>query len=99
MVALLELKLQELLQLLTTPSTKPHIGRNELYNLVVKLQSMHLTVSGAVSHLYHIQNSLSQGWGGRAWIPPDFHQCIEDWRALVIQTAYCTTRLVNIVRQ
>ena len=54
--------------------------RKELEQLMGKLRSMHLAVTGAVAHLYHIQSALFQGVGGvdRAWLSPEFHQEITD---------------------
>ena len=74
------------------------IGRKDLYHLVGKLLSMHLTVPGAVSKLYNIQSALTQGGEDRAWILTDLHQIIRDWKAPVTQTAAWPIHLTNIVR-
>ena len=44
--------------------TQCRIGWKELERLVGKLRSMHLAVTGAVEHLYHIQRALDQGGVG-----------------------------------
>ena len=63
-VALPEGKLQELLNLVDIPTTQNRIGGKDLERLVGNLHSIHLTVPGAVVHLYHIQQYLAQGGGG-----------------------------------
>ena len=55
--------------------------------LVGKLLSIHLALPGSVSHLFHIQHALTQGGMDRAWISPDFHHEIADWRELMLQAA------------
>ena len=57
-VAFLERKFWELLNILDIPSTKWYIGRKELERSEGKLRSLHLAVTGAVKHLYHIQHAI-----------------------------------------
>ena len=59
MVDLPEQKHLEILQLLSIPSMQLHMGWKELERLVGKLRSMHLSMPGAVAHLYHIQRALA----------------------------------------
>ena len=72
-VALPEQKHLDLLQQLAIPATQRRMGRKERERLVGKIRSMHLTVTGAVAHLYHIQRALTQGEKYRAWLSTDFH--------------------------
>ena len=71
-VTLPERKLKELLTLVGIPATQRRMGRKDLERLVGKLRSMHLSVPGAVAHLFHIQRALNQGGVDRAWLLPDF---------------------------
>ena len=64
-----------------------------------KLHSMHLTVPGAVAHLYYIQCTFTQGGKYRAWLLVYFHWQISNWSALVAQTVARPTHLAEIVRQ
>ena len=73
------------------------MGRKELERLVGKIHSMHQAVPGAVAHLYHIQQALSQAGADRAWLSPDFHWEIADWNMLANQTANLPTHLADIV--
>ena len=75
MVALPERNILELIPLLAILETKRRIGRKYLELLVGELCSMHISVPGAVVHLYHIQRSLDQRGVGvnRAWLLPTFH--------------------------
>ena len=57
-MALPEQKLQELMHMLSTPTTQCLIVWKELEILVGKIRSMHLAVTGAVGQLYHIQRAL-----------------------------------------
>ena len=63
-VTLPEQNIQKLLTLLAIPATQCHIGQKDIEHLVGKLRSMHLTVTGALAHIYHIQRALAQGGGG-----------------------------------
>ena len=47
-------------------STQRRMGQKDPEQLVGKLHSIRLTVTGAVAHLYHIQRNLDQGleWTG-----------------------------------
>ena len=62
-----------------------------------KIRSMYLKVTGAVTHLYHIQRALSQGGVDQTWLFPTFHRDIADWRALVVKTAARPTHLLDII--
>ena len=62
-----------------------------------KLRYMHIAVPGAVSHLLHTQRALNQDVVDRAWLLPDFHRVIVDWRALALQAASRPTHLAKIV--
>ena len=73
MVALPDQKHLELLQLLAILATHRRFLWKELERLVGKLRSIHLTVPGAVAHIYHIQRALTQGGKYRAWLLADFH--------------------------
>ena len=53
-VTLPERKLQEILTLADIPTVQRRLGRKYEESLVGKLHSMHLTVTGVMSHLYHI---------------------------------------------
>ena len=70
--------------------------RKDLKRLLGKIHSMHLAVPGAVAHLYHIQCALAQAGAGKAWLSPEFHHNISDWRMLVEQTAAQPTHLDKI---
>ena len=59
---------------------------------------MHLAVTGAVEHLYHIQRALDQGGGDWAWILKAFHREVADWRNLPEQMAAWPMHLDKIVR-
>ena len=67
-------KLEELLTLVDIPDTQCRMGRKDLERLVGKLCSMHLAVTGAATHLFHIQSALNQGGVDRAWLSPNFHR-------------------------
>ena len=75
------------------------MGIKELECLVGKLRYMHLAVSGAVAHLYHLQRALAQAGADRAWMYPEFHRGIADWSTLVDYTSAGTTHLDEIVRR
>ena len=79
-VALPERNIQELQDLLDILISQRRMGRKELERLVGKLCSMHLAVSGAVAHLYHIQGALAQAGTDRAWMSPYFHRKIANWK-------------------
>ena len=64
-----------------------------------KLRSIHLTVPGAVAHLFHVQRALNQGGVDRAVLSPYFHQELADWKVLALQAASRPTHLAEIVRQ
>ena len=63
----------------------------------VGLRSMHLAVPGAVAHLFHIQRALNQGGVDQAWLSPDFHQELADWKVLALQAASQPTHLAEII--
>ena len=50
--------------------------------LVGKLRSTHLAVTGSVAHLYNIQRALAQAGTDMAWMYPEFHHEIVDFRML-----------------
>ena len=60
---------------------------------------MHLTVPGAVAHLFYVQRALNQGGVDRAWQSPDFHQELADWKVLALQAESRPRHLAEIVRQ
>ena len=60
---------------------------------------MHLAVTWAVAHLFHIQRDLIQGGVDRAWLPPAFHRNIADLWALALQAAARPTHLAEIFRR
>ena len=97
-VTLPERNLEELLTLVDIPTTQRRMGRNYLERPVRKLCSVHLAVSGAVVHLSHIQSALNQGRVDRAWLSPDFHRELADWKALALQAASRPTHLAGIIR-
>ena len=75
------------------------MGRKYLEPLVGKLRSVHLVVPGAVAHLFHIQRALNQGGVDQAWLSPDFHRELADWKVLALQAASQPTHLAEIVRR
>ena len=75
------------------------MGRKDLEHLVGKLRSMHLVVTGAVEHLYRIQRALDQAGEDRAWLSPELHCKIAEWRMLAEQIANQTTHLTKIIRR
>ena len=79
------------------PPTQHRIGRKDLERLVGKLRSMHLAVPGAVAHLFHIQRALNQGGVDQAWLSPEFHRELADWKVLALQAASRPTHLAKIV--
>ena len=81
------------------PPTQRRMGRKDLERLVGKLRSMHLAVPGVVAHLFHIQRALNQGGVDRAWLSPEFHRELADWKVLALQAASQPTRLAEIVRR
>ena len=95
-VAFPERKLQELRDLLNIPISQRHTSHKDLERLVGKLRSMHLTVPGAVAHLYHIQCALSQAGMDRACLSPVFHRKIAEWKVLADQTADRPTHIAVI---
>ena len=82
-----EHNLRELRDLLEILTTQRRMGRKYLERFVGKLRSIHLAVSGAVAHLYHIQRALSQAGTDKAWLFPEFYRNIADFRMLAEQTA------------
>ena len=92
-----ERKIQELLTLVDIPVTQHRMGRKDLESLVENLQSMHLTVTGAVDHLFHIKHSLNQVGVDRSWLSPSFYCKIVDWRALALQAAARPTHVYDIL--
>ena len=64
-VSLPERKLLELLTLMDFPATQLHMDRKGIERLLGKLHSIHLTVPGAVAHLYQNRRDMSKGvWTG-----------------------------------
>ena len=59
---------------------------------------MHLAVPGAMAHLFYIQRALNQGGVDQAWLSPDFHRELDNWKALALQAASRLTYLAEIVR-
>ena len=64
-----------------------------------KLHSMHLTVPGAVAHIYRVQRALDQGGVDQAWLFLAFHREIADLHALAVQTTTWPTHLDDIVHR
>ena len=58
-ITLPERKTQELITLVDIPATQRRVDQKDLERLVGKLRSMHLAVSGAVAHLFHIQCAMT----------------------------------------
>ena len=75
------------------------MGGKDIERLLGKLLSMHLSVIGAVAHIYHIQRALAQAGADRSWLSPDSHRDVADWRILAEQTADPSTHLAEIVRR
>ena len=98
-VALSERKLQEIQDLLNIPISQRCMGRKDLERLVGELCSMHLAVPGAVTHLYYIQCALFQAGTDRAWLSPEFHHEITEWKRLADETADRPTHIAEIVRR
>ena len=73
MVTLPERKLRDLIILVDILATQLRMDGKDLELLIRKLFSMHLMGTGAVDHLFHIQNSLNQGGVDQAWLPAAFH--------------------------
>ena len=90
---------EELLTLVDIPATQRRMVQEDLERLVEKLRSMHLTVPGAVTHLFHIQRTLNQGGVHRAWLSPTFYRKVADWKALSLQAASRPTHLAEIVHR
>ena len=65
--------------------------------LVRKPRSMHLAVTEVVAHIYHIQPVLAQAGADRAWLSPEFHLEIADWRMFAEQTAARPTDLTKSI--
>ena len=80
-----ERKLEELLTLVDIPATQRRMVRKDLERLVGKLCSMHLAVPGVVAHLFHVQCALNQVGVDRAWLSPEFHWELVDWKVLTLQ--------------
>ena len=72
------------------------MGRKELERMVGKLRSVHHAVPGAVAHLYHVHRALSQGGVDQAWLLPESHCNMVDWRALVVKTSARLTHMAEI---
>ena len=98
-VTLPERKIEELLTLVNIPPTQRRMVLKDLEHLVGKLCSTHLAVPGAVAHLFHIQRALNQGGVDQAWLSPDFHWELADWKVLALQAASQPTHLAEIVRR
>ena len=60
---------------------------------------MHLAVTVAAAHLYHIQRALSEAGMNMDWLSPYFHCKITDWKIMADQTAERPTHLAEIVRR
>ena len=58
------------------------MGRKELDFLVGKLHYMHLSVTLAVAHFYHLQRALAQCGVDRVCLLLEFRCKISDWRTL-----------------
>ena len=52
------------------PPNQHRMSQKDLERLVGKLRSTHLTVPGAVAHLFHVQRALIRG----EWTGPGYHQ-------------------------
>ena len=96
-IALPDCKLQELRDLLDIPLSQRRMGRQDLERLVGKLRPMHLPVTGAVAHIYHIQRALDQAGTDKTWMYSASHSDIADWEMLAEQTADRPTHLADIV--
>ena len=92
-VTLPERKLEELLTLVDIPPTQRRMGRKDLERLVGKIRSIHLMVPLSVAHLFHVQRALNQGGVDQAWLSPDFHPELADWKVLAFQAASQPTYL------
>ena len=79
------------------PPTQRRMVQKDLERLVGKLRSMHLAVPGAVAHLFHVQRALNQGRVDQAWLSPDCHRYLADWKVLALQEASQPTHLSEIV--
>ena len=75
------------------------MGRKDLEPLVGNLQPMHLEVPVIVAHLYHIQRALAQAGEDKAWLSPDFHHNMADWRMFSEKTVERTTHMAEIFRR
>ena len=75
------------------------MGRKYLERLVGKLHSMHLAVSIAVDHLFHIQFALNQRGLERVWLSLSFHCELTHWKVLTLQLASRPTHLAEIFCQ
>ena len=75
------------------------MGSKDLGRLVGNLQSMHLAVPVTVAHLYHIQRELAQAGADKAWLSPDFHHNMADWRMFSEKTVERTTHMAEIFRR
>ena len=60
---------------------------------------MHLAVTGAVDHLFHVQCALNQDGVDRAWLSTSFHRELSDWKALALQAESRPTHLAEIFRR
>ena len=98
-VTLPERKIKELLTLVDIPATQLRMGRKDMERLVGKIQSMHLTVPGAVAPLFHTQCALNKEGLYRVWLSPTFHRDLVVWKVIALQAASRPTHLAKIIRR
>ena len=76
-------RIKEFKALLDISPTRQCIAVPKLRSLIGKLRSMHLAVTGAITHFFYIQEALTKsGTGTQAYLSNAFHQEISHWQRL-----------------
>ena len=76
-------RIKELKSLLVISPRQRRIPVSKLRSLIGKLRYMHLTVPGAIVHLFYIQEALAKaGTAMKAYLTKAFHREISHWQCL-----------------
>ena len=90
--------LKDLKSLLSISPIQRQIPFSKLCSLIGKLRSMHLTVPGAIGHIFFIQKALTKvGMASKAYLSKAFHWEIAHWQRLSINSLACPRFLAEVV--
>ena len=85
--------------LLDIQPTQQRMSHKKLEWLIGKLQSIHLTIPGAIGHFYHIYMAQTKSNSNTAYLSNDFHLNIIHLKTLCARMKTCPTNFVEIVQR